>query len=213
MDIASLRRSYSLSSLTKNEVSKSPIEQFRKWFKEALAANVPEPNAMTFASVSEDGKPHARVLLLKDCLDDGFVFYTNYSSAKADEIKHNPNGAICFLWLELQRQVRIEGILEKNSEKDAREYFKSRPIESQLGAWASNQSETIENRAVLDQKYSTYQEKFKSADEIPKPEDWGGYILKPEKIEFWQGRMSRLHDRLLYTKDKNGSWAISRLSP
>lgn len=213
IDIASMRRNYSLSALTKEDVLANPIAQFHTWFEEAHQSEVLEPNAMTLATVNAKNEPCVRVVLLKDCLDDGFVFYTNYNSDKGKEIEGNANGALSFLWLELQRQIRIEGILRKFSHQEAVEYFQSRPRESQIGAWASNQSEVIPDRTVLNQKYTAIEEQYKDYEVLPKPEYWGNYILEPKRMEFWQGRMSRLHDRIRYRKDAQEHWIIERLSP
>lgn len=212
IDIASMRRNYSLSALTKEDVLDNPIAQFQSWFEEAHRSEVLEPNAMTLATVNDQNEPCVRVVLLKDCLADGFVFYTNYNSDKGKEIEGNPNGALSFLWLELQRQIRIEGVLRKFSQEEALAYFQSRPRESQIGAWASNQSDIIPDRATLNEKYAEIEKKYEGIDVLPKPEYWGNYILEPKRMEFWQGRMSRLHDRIRYRKEAE-HWIIERLSP
>lgn len=206
-----LREDYSKHSLDESDVNKDPIEQFESWMKEAIKAEVPEPNAMTLSTVDANQKPHSRVVLLKGIEEGEFVFYTNHQSDKGKEIDQNPNVALCFLWLELERQVRIEGTAEKLSREESEDYFKKRPYKSQIGALASNQSSVVPNREFLEDRFEELQEKY-SEGEVPKPEYWGGYRVKPEVLEFWQGRRSRLHDRIKFEKVGN-KWDINRLSP
>jgi pyridoxamine 5'-phosphate oxidase len=209
--IADLRKDYSLEGLGETEVDPNPFIQFKKWFEQSLAAQLPEPNAMTIATTTTDGKPSARMVLLKDFDERGFVFFTNYNSRKGQELAENPQAALVFWWAELERQVRILGSVEKVSESESDYYFESRPPKSRLGAWASNQSEIIPNREVLEERMQELQDKYEN-QEIPRPRHWGGFRVIPTEIEFWQGRSSRLHDRLLYTH-VDGSWKIQRLSP
>lgn len=211
-NLANMREDYRLKSLDLNDVSKNPFTQFDTWFKEAVSSKIHEPNAMTLATASKDGFPSARVVLLKGIEKDGFVFYTNYESRKAMEMLENPNVALVFCWFELQRQVRIEGVVSKITKKQSAAYFKSRPPGSQIGAWASPQSRVIENREVLEAYVKDIEKKFESHDELPLPRFWGGFKVKPTKVEFWQGRTSRLHDRIQYRKEKR-SWIIERLAP
>ncbi len=210
--INTLRHDFSKQTLDEKDVNSNPILQFEKWFKEAVDAKVNEPNAMTLSTATKEGKPSARILLLRNFNESGFVFYTNYTSRKGIEIENNPQAALLLFWPELERQIRIEGILEKQSPKDSDIYFNTRPRESKLGAWSSAQSSKIESRKVLDENYKNYSEKFPN-ENVPRPDFWGGYNLKPNTIEFWQGRPSRMHDRILYSKNKNGSWIIERLAP
>jgi pyridoxamine 5'-phosphate oxidase len=212
MKLADLRQDYRLASLDISDVANDPIEQFKKWFDEAVKSELLEPNAMTLATVSAQGKPSARVVLLKGIENQGFVFYTNYESRKGEQLAANPNAALCFCWLELQRQVRIEGTIEKIDAAASDAYFQSRPVGSRIGAWASPQSDVIEDRAVLEQNEAFYKKRFDTEGVLPRPEHWGGYILKPTLIEFWQGRSSRLHDRILYVFD-GAEWDIVRLAP
>lgn len=209
--ISDLRKEYTLNGLDTADVLADPIAQFRVWFNAALEANVPEPNAMYVSTVTEDGRPDGRIVLLKDILDTGFVFYTNYESRKGKELTSHPFAAITFFYQELERQVRIEGRVEKVSPEQSDDYFNSRPRGSQLGAWVSNQSSVIENRDVLEVRQRELEARF--ADQpIPRPPYWGGYQVIPDVIEFWQGRPSRLHDRIRYRKE-NGNWIIERLAP
>lgn len=210
--IADLRKDYSLEGLSKNEVDPNPFIQFKKWFEQALAAQLPEPNAMTLATATPDGKPSARMVLLKDFDERGFVFFTNYNSRKGQELTANPQAALVFWWAELERQVRILGLVERVSEAESDYYFESRPANSRLGAWASEQSEVIPSREFLEQRMQELQIKYEN-QEIPRPPYWGGFRVIPNEIEFWQGRSSRLHDRLLYTSLEDGNWQIERLSP
>lgn len=210
MDIASIRKDYSLRSLDINDVDISPITQFKLWFKDALDAEVLEANAMNLSTLSSDGYPNGRIVLLKD-VDSGFVFFTNYSSQKGEEIDANPKASLTFFWPELERQVRIMGEIEKISSNESDDYFFSRPLGSQIGAWTSPQSQEISSRSILDENMEKVKERFLT-EPIKRPEHWGGYRLNPIRIEFWQGRPSRLHDRICY--QKNGAkWKLSRLAP
>ena len=211
--IASLRKDYKLQPLNIEDVSASPITQFAKWFEEALKADINEPNAMTVATASKNGIPSARILLLKGFDKKGFVFYTNYNGKKGKELMEHPNAAIVFCWLPLERQIRIEGSVEQVSAKMSTQYFQSRPKGSQIGAWASPQSTIIDERRILEENVKDLQVKYKNKEVLPRPKHWGGYRVKPHLIEFWQGRSSRLHDRIQYQKQKNGKWTIDRLAP
>lgn len=214
MNIADLRKDYQKAALDIADVALEPFAQFQKWFQEAVAAQLPEPNAMTLSTIAADQTPDARVVLLKGIENNGFIFYTNYNSKKGEQLAFQPVAALTFLWLELERQVRIKGTVEKLSQAMNEAYFNSRPRGSQIGAWASPQSQIIQNRAVLEQRFEEFNQKFAQTNPIPLPAFWGGYIVKPYKVEFWQGRSSRMHDRILYEKDAtNGSWKISRLAP
>ena len=209
--IADLRKDYTQSGLLETDVDPNPFKQFQQWFDQALAAQLPEPNAMTLATVSQDGKPKARIVLLKNFTEQGFVFYTNYNSQKGQELAQNPSAALIFWWAELERQVRIEGSVEKVAESESEEYFYSRPVGSQLGAWASQQSQVIDNREVLEHRLQELQEIYQNQN-IPEPPHWGGYRIVPQAIEFWQGRSNRLHDRLYYSLLEH-TWVVKRLSP
>jgi pyridoxamine 5'-phosphate oxidase len=211
-ELQNLRQDYSAATLSENSINVNPIKQFDIWFKEALAAEIHEPNAMTLATATTDGRPSARIVLLKDFDMNGFAFYTNYLSRKGKELTKNPNGALLFFWGELERQVRIEGTIEKLSKEDSEKYFHTRPKGSQLGALASPQSQEIPNREILESKISQLEAEYGDKD-IPKPSFWGGYILKPRLIEFWQGRSNRLHDRILFKKIDNKNWKKVRLAP
>lgn len=210
--VADLRKDYQIQGLSETDVDPNPFKQFQVWFDQALAAQLPEPNAMTIATVTKSGKPRARIVLLKGFDERGFVFYTNYHSHKGQELADNPQAAIAFWWAELERQVRIEGRVLKVSDQESDEYFHSRPFNSRLGAWASEQSQVIENRQVLEQRWQELKTKYENQD-IPRPPHWGGFRVIPTEIEFWQGRPSRLHDRLLYTLKDDDRWQIDRLSP
>jgi len=209
--LANLRIEYKKGSLDEKDVDKNPFEQFHKWFKEAIASEIPEVNAMALATASKQGRPSVRTVLLKQYDDKGFVFFTNYSSAKAKNISENPQAALLFFWEPLERQIKIVGSAEKISPAESYEYFRTRPIDSQLGAWASQQSSEISARALLEKAFGEMMEKFKNG-QIPLPPFWGGYRVIPDEFEFWQGRPNRLHDRVSYKK-QNGGWKISRLSP
>lgn len=209
--ISNLRRSYSLKELTENIVDPNPFVQFSIWFNEILKLNMYEPNAMMLATASAEGIPSVRTVLLKKYDESGFVFYTNYESHKAKDLEENPNAEILFVWLELERQIRIKGSVERVMPEDSEEYFHSRPTNSQIGAWASKQSSVIPNREYLEEKFNEVAQKYKDG-KIPLPPFWGGFKLKPTGFEFWQGRESRLHDRISYRKRGN-EWEIVRLSP
>lgn len=213
--IADLRRDYRLAALEEAAVQADPVEQFHRWLAEALAAQLPEPNAMTLATVDTRGRPAARVVLLKALDARGFAFYTNLQSRKGRELAANPHAALVFLWTELERQVRVEGRVEPVADDEADAYFASRPLSSRIGAWASPQSELIESREVIERREAAMRARF--GDAPPRPPHWGGLRVVPEAIEFWQGRRSRLHDRLLYTRSHLGGdwtgWSIGRLAP
>jgi pyridoxamine 5'-phosphate oxidase len=209
--IAGIRKDYKLKSLLEADVKKDPVTQFSVWWDEAVKSDIAEVNAMTLATCSANGRPSARIVLLKGFTNEGFIFYTNYESNKGKELANNPYAALVFFWKELERQVRIEGTVKKISEAESDRYFQSRPTGSKIGAWASAQSSTVANREAIEESYLNYSNKFYS-NYIPRPPYWGGYIVEPEKIEFWQGRSSRLHDRILYTKHIQ-EWKIERLSP
>ena len=211
--IADLRQNYTLAGLAEADVDSNPIKQFNLWFQQALDADLIEPNAMTLATATPEGKPSARIVLLKGVSDRGFVFYTNYESQKGQQLIANPYAALVFLWDKLERQIRIEGRVEKLSTAESEAYFHSRPKASQIGAWTSDQSRVIPNREVLEQKQAELQAKYSGDAEIPLPSHWGGFRVIPNRLEFWQGRPSRLHDRLVYDLQTDGSWSISRLSP
>lgn len=201
-----------LEALDESVAGDDPILFFRKWFAEAEAAQITEINAMTLATVDAHAMPHARIVLLKGLDDDGFVFFTNYDSAKGGEIAENPKAALVFFWKELERQVRVEGVVEKVAEQESDMYFSSRPAGSRIGAWASPQSKKIPHRNILDTNYAKYEQEF-SDSSIPRPPHWGGYRVIPGHIEFWQGRSSRMHDRIVFTKTADGSWERHRLAP
>ena len=218
MSIADLRRSYERAELDESQVAPDPLTQFNTWFHEALKAEVPEPNAMTLATVGADGRPAARIVLLKGIdLEDvplaagrGILWYTNYDSRKGRELAHHAQAALLFHWVELERQVRIEGRVEKTSAAESDAYFASRPHPSRIGAWASPQSQAIERRAMLEERVAACAARF--GDDVPRPPHWGGYRLVPDHFEFWQGRPSRLHDRIVYTRIGD-HWQTSRLAP
>ncbi len=209
--INTLRHDFAKQTLDEKDVNKDPVLQFEKWFKEAVDAKVNEANAMTVCTATADGKPSARILLLRNFDETGFVFYTNYTSRKGFEILANPHCALLFFWPELERQVRIEGVLKQQTPEESDAYFSSRPRSSKLGAWTSQQSHIIASRKILDEEYEKLSEKYPT-ENVPRPSYWGGYVLQPTNIEFWQGRPSRLHDRVLYTKENN-DWKIERLAP
>jgi pyridoxamine 5'-phosphate oxidase len=208
---ADLRVDYGRGRLDEADVLADPVQQFGRWFDEARAANVPEPNAMTLATVDASGAPSARVVLLKSFDARGFSFYTNYDSRKGRELAGNPRAALCFFWQPLERQVRVEGAVERVGREESEAYFQSRPRQAQIGAWVSQQSSPITSRAELERIEAELQRRFADGA-VPLPDYWGGYRLAPTAIEFWQGRASRLHDRLLYTRT-DGGWALRRLSP
>lgn len=210
--IASLREDYQRDTLEINEVAQNPIEQFTIWFNEALNSKELEPNAMTLATATKDGIPSARIVLLKGVHDENFTFYTNYNSKKGQELIDNPNAALVFNWLSMQRQIRIQGSVKKISRSESEAYFQSRPKGSQIGAWASPQSQVINDRDILEDKKTALETEYQNTEILPCPPHWGGFLVEPKVIEFWQGRSSRLHDRICYTKLGNG-WKIERLAP
>jgi len=206
-----LRRDYMLRGLSEADLDPDPIKQFDLWFREALDSKaIVEPNAMVLSTVSADGKPHARYVLLKGLDAQGFVFFTNYQSAKGHDLEANPHAALTFGWLEMERQVRIEGTVARTSRSAVEDYFKTRPRGSRLSTWASDQSMVIPNREILEERMKEAGSRY--AEDVPPPPDWGGYRLAPERIEFWQGRSNRLHDRLLY-RSEGPRWIIERLAP
>lgn len=211
-NIADIRKEYKLQTLAENDVLKDPIAQFDKWWQEAVHAGIDEVNAMTLATASADGMPDARIVLLKAFDTKGFSFFTNYNSSKGHQLLENPRATLVFFWKELERQVRISGLVSLVSEKISEEYFNSRPEGSRLGAWASPQSEVIENREWLEDNEKKLREEWNGTS-VTRPPHWGGYLVKPVRIEFWQGRPSRLHDRILFSLQTNGQWKIQRLAP
>ena len=213
MNIAELRRDYAKAALTETDVDPDPIRQFERWLGEASKAELPEPTAMTLATVDARGKPDARIVLLKGVDERGFVFFTNYESRKGAELAAKPAATLLFHWVELERQVRIEGLVSKVSAEESDRYFATRPREARLGAWASPQSRVIADRAWLERELAAARERFATAGEtLPRPPHWGGYRIAPEAFEFWQGRASRLHDRLRYRREAS-RWRIERLAP
>ena len=210
-NISAIRKEYLITQLNEDDVQSDPLKQFEQWLNEAVESNVNEPTAMTLATSTFEGKPSARVVLLKGVSPEGFSFFTNYDSKKGKQILQNPYGALVFFWPELERQVRIEGKVAKLTDKQSDEYFKTRPEGSKIGAWASPQSQVIPNRKYLENLKSDFHEEF-SKRTIKRPPNWGGYVLAPTCIEFWQGRADRLHDRIQYTLT-NGVWTIERLAP
>ncbi|MGH9217843.1 MAG: pyridoxamine 5'-phosphate oxidase [Vicinamibacterales bacterium] len=210
--LADLRREYASRALTEADALDDPIQQFSLWFGEALKSELLDTNAMTLATASRDGAPSARIVLLKGFDDAGFVFFTNYESAKARDLEGNPQACLLLFWAALERQVRISGRVSKTPSTESETYFQSRPFESQIGAWASAQSRSLDGRAALEARYAELAAKY-AGGPVPLPPFWGGYRVQPDAIEFWQGRKSRLHDRLLYARQPNGSWARSRLAP
>ncbi|MBW4578188.1 MAG: pyridoxamine 5'-phosphate oxidase [Tildeniella nuda ZEHNDER 1965/U140] len=209
--LADLRHNYTLEQLNETDVDPDPIKQFQRWLDQAIAAELPEPNAMTLATATSNGIPSARIVLLKGLDERGFAFYTNYESRKGQELTENPQAVLVFLWTVLERQVRIEGRVETVAAAETEAYFQSRPLESRLGAWASNQSRVIASREVLEQRFAELKAMY--ADEkVPRPPHWGGYRVIPHQIEFWQGRTSRLHDRLRYRLEQD-NWLLERLAP
>jgi len=210
--LADLRREYSLAGLRRADLEADPIAQFQKWFQQAQAANLPEPNAMTLATSDKQGHPSARTVLLKDIGQRGFVFFTNYESRKGRELEWNPNAALVFYWAQLERQVCVAGTVSRVSAEESATYFKSRPKGSRLAAWVSNQSEPIPDRKLLEKKLAMLSERHPD-DDVPVPSNWGGFCVAPHRIEFWQGRPNRLHDRFEYLRLLDNSWQIERLAP
>jgi len=211
LDLAALRRDYALATLDERDVDADPIRQFERWFADAAAARVPEPNAMTLSTATRDGVPSARIVLLKGVDANGFAFYTDYRSRKGAELAENPLAALTFLWKEIERQVRITGSVSRVSTQESDAYFRTRPPGSRLGAWASHQSAVLASREELEARVQDVIGRFPDGD-VPLPPHWGGFRVAPDEIEFWQGRPDRLHDRLLYRRGEQG-WEISRLSP
>ena len=211
-DISHLREEYARMGLTRHQLNNDPVQQFELWFQQALDAKIPEPNAMSLATVDGNGSPSIRTVLLKGYDHSEFVFYTNYESNKAHEIAANPQVALCFFWMDLERQVRIWGRAEKVSQSQSEAYFLSRPRGSQLGAWASPQSQAIADRTALENRLEDLTQKY-SDEDIPLPEHWGGYAVVPSAFEFWQGRPNRLHDRFYYKATEDGQWDVQRLAP
>ena len=210
--LSDIRKEYTKDSLDQSSINKNPIAQFEKWFQEAIKAEALEPNALTLSTITETLKPSARIVLLKGIEENKFLFYTNYQSQKGKELDANPACALTFFWPELERQVRVEGICSRVDEKVSETYFKSRPRTSQIGAWASPQSSLIKSRSLLDERAKEIETRFKDQPVLPKPHQWGGYAVEPLELEFWQGRPSRLHDRIVYYKTDN-IWSIHRLAP
>jgi len=212
INIADLRKEYATQNLLETNVAADPVTQFSIWWQQALDSNIDEPNAMTLATASCDGLPSARIVLLKGFNDNGFVFFTNYKSYKAIQLQENPKACLVFFWKELERQVRIVGLVKKVTAEESDNYYNSRPKYSRIGALASPQSQVVESRQWIDEQFLKLLDKYKDEEPL-RPDYWGGYILKPIIIEFWQGRPSRLHDRIQYTLEENGAWKIDRLAP
>ena len=210
--IASIRKVYQLQSLLEKDVDANPVRQFENWWQQAIESSIDEVNAFTLSTCSPSGSPSSRIVLLKGIHEDGFVFFTNYDSHKGKEIEQNPKVSLLFFWKEMERQVRVEGIATKVSEEESDEYFNSRPRESRIGAWSSPQSTVISNREVLQENVLKYEKVFENI-EVSRPVNWGGYVVQPRLMEFWQGRPGRLHDRLRYFKDQQNNWQIERLAP
>lgn len=209
--LAHLRREYTLNGLLESDLDPDPFVQFERWMQQAIEAELMLPNSMALATVDSSDKPAVRIVLLKSIDHSGLVFFTNYESRKGEELAKNPNASVLFHWVELERQVRVEGVVEKTSTAESEEYFRSRPYESQLGAWASHQSGVVPNRAFLEQRFAELSAQYSGRD-VPLPPYWGGFRMRPHCFEFWQGRVNRLHDRLRYTKQRE-DWKIDRLSP
>lgn len=211
-DIAAIREDYSKGILSENDIDKNPFSQFKNWFQQALNAEVLEPNAMVLSTVDADGFPSSRVVLMKDIKENGISFFTNYESQKSIDIERDNKVSILFFWPELQRQVRMDAKAQRVEESDSTEYFQSRPKGSQIGAWASPQSQIIPHREYLEDRVASYKEQYNDVDLIPRPDHWGGFLIVPIKFEFWQGRSSRLHDRIQYVLEDN-QWVLNRLAP
>ena len=211
--LAALRRSYELAGLDAEDVDPDPVAQFSRWLQDAVAAELREANAFVLATADGGGRPRARTLLLKGADPRGFTFFTNYDSIKGQHLLANPQAAMCFGWIPLERQVIVTGAVQRTTASETAEYFRSRPYGSQLGALASHQSQVIASREVLTERYADLAEQFPEGDEVPVPDYWGGYRLVPDEVEFWQGRPNRLHDRVRYRRDGHQSWVIERLSP
>lgn len=212
MDIADLRQEYTQMGLSREEIAPDPLQQFELWFQQACSANLPDPNAMNLATASASGAPSLRTVLLKYFDSDGFVFFTNYESRKAAQIAENPEVALLFLWIALERQIIIEGTAAKISAAESLKYFAIRPRGNQIGAWCSQQSTVISSRKLLEMQFEEMKQRFQQG-EVPLPSFWGGYRVVPHRFEFWQGRPNRLHDRFLYELQSDGTWAIRRLAP
>ncbi|HEV2292432.1 MAG TPA: pyridoxamine 5'-phosphate oxidase [Tepidisphaeraceae bacterium] len=212
MNLAELRRDYEAGALHRRDLDPDPIRQFQRWLNDAIAIGQLEPTAMTLATATPDGRPSARVVLLKAVEPSGFVFFTNYRSQKGREIEANPNVELCFFWDKLERTVRVHGSATRRSREESESYFRQRPRRSQIGAAASNQSEVVASREVLEQRFAELEKQYENAD-VPTPPHWGGFRVTPEAIELWQGRASRLHDRLRYRRDAHGAWVIERIAP
>jgi pyridoxamine 5'-phosphate oxidase len=212
LSLEELREEYRLGELTQASCDSNPIVQFESWMKQAQAADLKEPNAMTLSTATPDGQPSARIVLLKEVSENGFVFYTNYESRKGQELAANPHAALTFYWIELERQVRIEGTVTRVSREQSEAYFRLRPRKSRLGAVVSDQSSVIPSRRFLEERMAELEIRYANTNDIPRPEHWGGYCVNPDVVEFWQGRPSRLHDRIRYTRHVE-NWAIERLSP
>ena len=210
--LTDLRRDYASRALDESDAHVDPIQQFTRWFDEALKSQLLDVNAMTLATASAKGEPSARIVLLKGADEHGFVFYTNYDSAKGRDLSENPRAALLIFWAELERQVRINGSVTRTTTAESEKYFHSRPLESQISAAISDQSRPVDDRSQLEKRYAEFESKYRGSL-VPLPSNWGGYRVRPDTIEFWQGRKSRLHDRLLYTRQADGSWARSRLAP
>lgn len=210
--LTDLRREYASRSLTEADVNANPIQQFTTWFEEALSSQLIDVNAMTLATASRSGEPSARIVLLKGADENGFVFFSNYDSAKGRDLAENPRACLLLFWAELERQVRITGSVTRTSIEESDEYFHARPVASQISATISPQSRPVKDRSELEQRYAEFTEKYKGQI-VPLPTFWGGYRVRPDRIEFWQGRKSRLHDRLLYTRATDDTWSRSRLAP
>lgn len=211
-ELAALRQEYSELGLRRTELDADPIRQFSAWLAEARTREILEPNAMTLATVDALGQPWTRVVLLKVCDERGFVFFTNFAGAKGRQLAANPQAALTFWWGALERQVNVTGLTGQVPREEADAYFQTRPVSSRLGAWASQQSEIVADRAQLERQFDEARERF-GEEQIPMPPHWGGYVVRPETVEFWQGRRSRLHDRFRYTRESSGGWSIARLSP